>query len=132
MDTITLLPPKNALATLVTKYICQDDDQLHLFPNRKPFPSEHDLPRSESKMVPGNLILLKLAQAMRSASCPQARGVCVGFIETCNPLVDDVVHAKEEANQGSTAESIEVSLGLLQLLQWSGDPWHMSVSETDP
>ncbi|KAF2795031.1 hypothetical protein K505DRAFT_348910 [Melanomma pulvis-pyrius CBS 109.77] len=125
MDRIILLPQTDALHSLLTKYICQDNDQFYLFPQNKALNSEYLLPQSEDKIVAGILILLRIAQVIRSATNPQARGICNGFIEICSSVVDDVVYVKEEIT--GTAESIEVSVGLLQLLHWSGDPWHMTI-----
>jgi hypothetical protein len=128
MDTITLLPHKDALSFLVTKYIRQDNHQLHLFPEQKHFPSEHNVPRSDNRVVAGTLILLKLAQAMRSVRCSKTRELCVGFIEICLSLVDEST-VQEHSTLTAAAEWIELSLGLLQLLCWGGDPWHMTVSK---
>jgi hypothetical protein len=125
MDRIILLPQTDALHSLLIKYICQDNEQFHLFPQQKALTSEYLLPQTENKIVVGILFLLKIAGVIRSASSPQARSICTGFIEVCSSLVDDAVHEKEEL--AGTAESIEVSLDLLQLLHWSGDPWHMTV-----
>ena len=126
LETITLLPRREALSFLVTKYIRQDNAQLHLFAEQKPFPTEHNLPRSDNRVVAGTLILLKLAQAMRCVSCPQIRDICTGFVEICNSLVDEALF-QDYTTPNATADWIEVSLGLLQLLCWGGNPWHMTV-----
>jgi hypothetical protein len=125
MDRIILLPQTDALHSLLIKYICQDGEQFHLFAQQKALTSEHLLPQTENKIVVGILFLLKIAQVIRSASSPQARDICNGFIEVCSSLVDDAVYEKAEVT--GIAESIEVSLDLLQLLHWSGDPWQMTV-----
>lgn len=125
MDRIILLPQTDALHSLLIEYNCQDKGQFHLFPEQKALASEHLLPQTENKIIVGILFLLKIAHVIRSASSPQARGICSGFIEVCSSLADDAVHEKEELT--GVAESIEVSLDLIQLLQWSGDPWNMTV-----
>jgi hypothetical protein len=125
MDRIILLPQMDALHSLLIKYICQDNEQFHLFAQQRALTSEHLLPQTDNKIVVGILFLLKIAQVIRSASSPQARDVCDGFIEVCSSLVDDAIYEKAEVT--GTAASIEVSLDLLQLLHWSGDPWHMTV-----
>lgn len=128
LDTITLLPQGEALSFLVTKYIRQENTQLHLFAEAKPFPSEHNLPRSENRIVAGTLILLKLAHTMRCVNCPRIRDICTGFTEICVSLVDETL-LQDYTSQKATTEWIEVSVSLLQLLAWGGNSWHMTVSK---
>ncbi|KAF2733578.1 hypothetical protein EJ04DRAFT_564970 [Polyplosphaeria fusca] len=125
MDRVILLPQTDALTSLLTKYTLEADDQFHLFPHQKPLTPQELLPQSDNRLLSGTLILLKIAQAIRSDSSPQARGICNAFVEVCSALVDDAVQVKDEVSE--TAKSIELSVGLLQLLLWSGDPWHMTI-----
>ncbi|KAF2437261.1 hypothetical protein P171DRAFT_492255 [Karstenula rhodostoma CBS 690.94] len=123
MDRIILLPPTNVLRHLLTRYIYQEHQRFHLFPAQDLSFSD-SLLHSETKLMSGIRTLLMIAQATRSVNIPEGRDLSGGLVEVCRTVVQDAVDSDNEVQVN--AEFLETSLCLLQLMQWSEDPWHMT------
>ncbi|KAF2260295.1 hypothetical protein CC78DRAFT_29038 [Lojkania enalia] len=119
MDRIILLPPTSVLQYILERYTSLEHQHFHLLPTQEIITSA-SLLSSEDKLLSGVLTLLIIAQVTRSSAAPEGRALSNGLVEVCRVVVQD-------AEEAVTPEVLEGSISLLQLLQWSGDEWHMTV-----
>ncbi|KAF2713327.1 hypothetical protein K504DRAFT_498142 [Pleomassaria siparia CBS 279.74] len=123
MDKVILLPPTDVLHHFLTRYVYQENERFHLFPAQDLLISV-SLLQSKTKVMSGILTLLLIAQNTRSVNVSEGRDLSNGLVEVCRTVVQDAVDTDSEVP--INAEFLETSLCLLQLMQWSGEPRHMT------
>jgi hypothetical protein len=120
MDRIVLLPPTEIMLNLLDRYASRENERFHLFPAQS-YTSAAAMLKAGETNFSGMLILLLVAQVTRTSPIAAVRDLSTGLTELCRIVVRDL-----EATVNT--EFLDTSLTLMQLLQWSGDSWHMTVS----
>ncbi|KAF2871556.1 hypothetical protein BDV95DRAFT_43370 [Massariosphaeria phaeospora] len=118
MERIILLPPTEIIQQILQKYVTHESQRFHLLPAQE-FPTSASLLDTENKILSGIQTLSIIAQVTRSAPAAEARALSNGLAEVCRIVIQD-------AESAMHPEFLDASLSLLQLLQWSGDAWHMT------
>ena len=119
MDRVILLPPADLLGHFIGKYQSQESDRLHVLPVQE-LPATGNMLYTSNTLLDGVSTLLAVAQAIRSSAKSEARAISGGLVEVCRIAI-------QGADMIVNLEFLNISLSLLQLLQWSGDSWHMTV-----
>lgn len=120
MDHIVLLPPVEVSQQFCKEYILKEYQRFHMLPPAQGLASPSPILETENTILAGINVLLAIAQSTRSSPAGEIRALSNGLAEVCR-----IVMQNEEF--AITPEFLNASLSVLQLIQWSGDAWHMSV-----
>jgi hypothetical protein len=116
MEKVILLPPINTMRRLLQRYFEREQTRFYLFPPQRPATCAV----MGDKLISGLITLLMIAKVTRTSVAIEGQALSNGMVALCRIFVRD-------ADWTLGLERLEISLSMIQLLQWSGEPSHMNV-----
>ncbi|KAL1600668.1 hypothetical protein SLS60_007056 [Paraconiothyrium brasiliense] len=119
MDKIILLPTTDILGRLFRRYVQNEQRRFSIFP--APVGGLLTYTSKRNSVLHGLLALLIIAKSIRVSENRKVQDLSNGLVGLCRIF-------NYNANWSTVTEHMELSLSLIQLMQWSGEGTHTNVS----
>ncbi|KAH7381522.1 hypothetical protein BKA66DRAFT_464379 [Pyrenochaeta sp. MPI-SDFR-AT-0127] len=119
MDHVVLLPPVEVSQHFLQQHRSHGYQCFHMLPPAQEFASSNSAADADNTLLVGISALLIVAQSTRSSPVAELRALSSGLGEVCRIVMQD-------EDFTTTPDFLDASLSVLQLIQWSGDGWHMN------